>query len=86
MQYFTRSDFVKNSISQIVGKTIESVVIASRFRSNPSIQVFLIFSDGTQFEFYGADFSCAGDLDEGGVKEAIEYAEKFDTDIMKVFP
>jgi hypothetical protein len=38
-------------LSQIIGKTIDAVVVKESQRT-PQFQVFLVFSDNTHFEFY----------------------------------
>lgn len=68
---------MKSGISEIVGKTIKGVVVNTRNRNTPREQVFLIFDDGTYFEFYGKEFSCAGGVDKGGAGEALRYARIF---------
>ena len=53
---------MKDGLKYIVGKTIAGVVVASSKRS-PYNQVFLIFPDGSRFEFYGDNFGCCAGLD-----------------------
>ena len=53
---------MKDGLKFIVGKTIAGVVVAKSKRS-PHIQVFLIFPDGSRFEFWGDEFSCCAGLD-----------------------
>src|SRR5258705_2490789 len=53
---------MKDGPAQIVGKTIAAVVLAANKRA-PEQQVFLVFSDGTSFEFWGSAFSCCAGLD-----------------------
>lgn len=65
---------MKGGLKEIIGKTITSVVVGSN-KTDPQNQVFLIFSDGTRFEFWGPQFSCAGGVDSGGVSEAIHHIE-----------
>lgn len=77
---------MKSGIGDIVGKTISDVVVASN-EKRPKQQVFLVFSDGTFFEIYGESFSCAADLDRGGLEDALEYAVKaMRGKIDKVYP
>lgn len=62
---------MKDGLKYLVGKRIAGVVVASSKRS-PQNQVFLVFTDGTRFEFYGADFSCCSGLDDArGIKDTI---------------
>ncbi len=76
---------MKDGLKYIIGKTITSVVFAEN-NSPPQNQVFLVFSDGTSFEFYGENFSCASGVDRGGVEEARGYAEKGGARIRAVYP
>ena len=78
---------MKEGLRQIVGKTISSVVVAKNENANPRNQVFLIFSDGTSFEFFGDSFNCASGLDyKSGVEEAKLYAEKGGAEISHIYP
>ena len=54
---------MKDGLKYLVGKRIAGVVVASSKRS-PQNQVFLVFEDGTRFEFYGESFSCCSGLDD----------------------
>jgi len=54
---------MKDGLKYLVGKCIAGVVVAASKRS-PRQQVFLIFRDGSRFEFYGENFSCCSDLDD----------------------
>ena len=63
---------MKNGLKDIIGKRIVSVVVADSAR-NPRQQVFLVFSDGTRFEFWGENFSCCSGLDQAaGIEEYVE--------------
>lgn len=42
----------KDGVEQFVGKTISSVVMTENENGSPRSQLFLIFSDGTSFEFW----------------------------------
>ena len=53
---------MKDGLKYIVGKTIAGVVVASS-KGSPRSQVFLIFPDGSRFEFHGENFSCCASLD-----------------------
>ena len=66
---------MKSAIADVVGKTISGVVVATNARS-PQQQLFLTFADGSYFEIWGANFSCAGGLDRGGPAAAIAYVLK----------
>jgi hypothetical protein len=54
---------MKDGLRHIVGKRIAAVVVADS-RRPPRQQVFLVFEDGTRFEFWGENFSCCSALDE----------------------
>ena len=54
---------MKPGLAHIIGKEIVAVVVAKVDHSRQ--QVFLVFSDGNRFEFYGPNFSCCSGLDEG---------------------
>lgn len=49
---------MKQGWKQIVGKTIDAVVVGKSTKS-PHRQVFLRFTDGTSLEIYGDAFTCA---------------------------
>ena len=53
---------MKDGLKHIVGKEIAAVVVAKADRA-PHQQVFLVFADGTRFEFWGDDFNCTAGLD-----------------------
>ena len=53
---------MKDGVKDIVGKRIAAVVVAESDRS-PRSQVFLIFADGSNFEFYGENLTCCAGLD-----------------------
>jgi hypothetical protein len=46
------SGLCKPEIAEIVGKRIAGVVVKENSNLSPPRQVFLIFDDGTNFEFY----------------------------------
>lgn len=75
---------MKAGIKDILGKTIASVIVANN-TNLPSHQVFLVFSDGTFFEFWGEQFSCAGGIRPGNAVRAAEYAESMGA-IVKIYP
>jgi hypothetical protein len=49
---------MKEGWKQIVGKTVEAVVVGKSTKA-PCRQVFLRFTDGTSLEIYGDSFTCA---------------------------
>ena len=76
---------MKDGLNEIVGKTISSVIVANNNRE-PYIQVFLMFTDDTQFEFYGSNFSCCGGVDQGGQARALSYIENAGASVVAVYP
>ena len=63
---------MKDGLQQILGKRIAAVVVASNDRA-PRQQVFLVFHDGTRFEFYGESFTCCGGVDKA--RDLEQYVE-----------
>jgi hypothetical protein len=66
-------------LRQLLGKTITGVV-ASETSGAPGTQLFLIFNDGTYFEFYsGANesFTCTSGTSFGGVLKVKDYISRF---------
>ena len=83
---------MRNAVKEILGKRIAGVVVKKREEKNPPYQVFLIFSDKTNIEFYidGNEIKTTSTLSEGGLKEVREYGgeesivfEVFDDSILK---
>jgi hypothetical protein len=66
---------VKDTVRLILGKHIKSVLINERDDSMLRQQMFLIFDDGTYFEFYG-HISAGPALASGGAEGALKYAQK----------
>jgi hypothetical protein len=65
---------MKDGVAHIVGKRIAGVVVA-RSPRGPKQQVFLVFDDGTRFEFWGENFSCCSGLDKAhGLVDYVEMA------------
>ncbi len=58
----------------IIGKTIAHVVVKKRL-DRPVGQVFLVFTDGTYYEFYstGDDITGTSAIDVGGLDEVRRY-------------
>lgn len=54
---------MKDGLKYLIGKRIRGVVVAASKR-HPKHQVFLVFQDGTRFEFWGENFSCCSGLDK----------------------
>ena len=55
---------MKDGLKYIVGKQIAAVIVAESNERWFRNQVFLVFSDGSRFEFYGEQFSCCAGLDD----------------------
>lgn len=75
---------MKDGLGYIIGKRIQAVLVAEG-ESDPRQQVFLVFEDGTTFEFWGQHFSCASGVTRGGVSEAIEYATKCSARVRDIY-
>ena len=62
---------MKDGVKYLVGKQIAAVVVA-RSKRPPHHQVFLVFADGTRFEFWGENFSCCSGLDRAdGIEDYV---------------
>ena len=73
---------MKDGLRHIVGKRVAAVVVAESDRT-PKNQVFLVFSDGSRFELYGADFTCCTGLDRANDIE--RYVESGNGRITRVY-
>jgi hypothetical protein len=73
---------IKSAISGIIGKTIIGVVV-TRNDCEPENQLFIVFSDGTQYEIWG-EFSTGGGLARGGMDEAERYARSFGGEVTHI--
>jgi hypothetical protein len=62
---------MKSQIREILGKKISGVVVKEG-EDEPKTQIFLLFSDGTHYEFYGIIHGTGG-VDRGGIKEVRQY-------------
>ena len=83
---------MRNALKEILGKRIAGVVAKKREEINPPYQIFLIFSDRTNIEFYidGNEIKTTSTLSEGSLKEVREYGgeesivfDAFDDSILK---
>jgi hypothetical protein len=77
---------MKDGINEIIGKKIRGVVVSRNERREPENQVFIVFDDGTYFEFYGSRFTCNGGVDRGDAEVAINYARHFGAEITQIYP
>ena len=73
---------MKAGLKDIVGKEIAAVVVA-KVEHDGRQQVFLLFSDGSRFEFYGRDFSCCSGLDEAD--RVLKYVENCGGKVERVY-
>ena len=73
---------MKDGLKFIVGKTMATVVVAQS-DTQPRHQVFLVFTDGSNFELYGDNFTCCGDLDR--TRDIARYVESAKGRITKVY-
>ena len=69
---------VRLEVADILGKTITGVVFkaAPKITTRPQAQLFLLFSDGTYYEFYATSspgISTTGGVDQGGLERVREY-------------
>jgi len=66
---------MKTAVKSIIGKTISGVLVKeSPDPTPPASQVFLVFDDGTYYEFFSNSKICgAGGIDEGGMQAAKDY-------------
>ncbi len=77
---------MKEGLKEIVGKTVSAVAVADNETQSPHHRVFLIFSDGTYFEFYGDQINCCSGVDSGDLSRACSEAEKCGATISAVYP
>lgn len=77
---------MKDGVREIVGKSVSGVIVAKNDQGEPHVQVFLTFSDGTYFEFWGENFSCAGGVMRGDKSAVATYLESLGAAITKTFP
>lgn len=77
---------MKRGLAEIMGRTIVGVVAAENSKSPPHRQVFLVFSDGTYFEFHGDSFTCNNGVNAGGITTATNYALNAGAKIMRSYP
>ena len=73
---------MKDGLKYIIGKRIAGVVVAASNR-DPRNQVFLVFDDGTRFEFWGPNFSCCSGLDKAA--DLVAYLESGNGEIRALY-
>ena len=78
---------VKDSLSDLIGKTIRGVVVAHNEDGHPRSRVFLVFTDGTAFEFWGEeeDISVASGPDHYDVDQLVEMLRRREKTEVRVF-
>jgi hypothetical protein len=76
--------FHSETLQEVIGKTIRSIVFRSGRDVNPGAQLFLVFEDGTYFELYGQEIDFVRSLSEGDATKAVDYARKFSSDVLVV--
>ncbi len=74
---------MKEGLKEIVGKRIAGVVLAESDH-DPSQQVFLVFSDGTTFEFHGRQFTCCAGLDQAAALAG--YIQSGGAQVKRIYP
>ena len=74
----------KDTLHEVIGKTIRSIVFRSGRDVNPEAQLFLVFEDGTYFELSGQEINFVRSLSEGDTTKAVEYASKFSPELLVV--
>lgn len=72
------------SLKEVLGKTIRSIVFRSGMDASPETQLFLIFEDDTYFEFYGQEIGFVRCLSEGDSAKAVAYGRKFSSKVFVV--
>ena len=65
---------MKESFGEIIGKTVECVIVSDRNSVGPLTQVYLLFTDGTSLELFG-DVQ-AGKLERGDQEAVLNYVRK----------
>lgn len=65
----------KMAIREIRGKTIKSVIVTEYNPHFPFNQVYLVFTDGTYYEFNGEVHS-SGSIHHGDTESTLHFAEQ----------
>lgn len=79
---------MKDGAKEILGKTIKGVVIATATGPDrPASRLFLVFADGTYFEFYSdTNIRPTGGVDPGGLDKVKAYIRKTDEIVFETYP
>jgi len=56
---------------QLIGKTIAHIILKEG--DSPASQLFLLFTDGTYYEFYGGPLTGASGIDRGTLEDVRRY-------------
>lgn len=67
---------------QLVGKTIAHIVLKTG--TNPEFQLFLLFTDGTYYEFFGSPLNGANGIDRGTFDEVRHYMSPPQENVVEV--
>ena len=78
---------VKDSLTDLIGKTINSVVVAHNEEGHPRSRIFLVFPDDTVFEFWAEeeDVEVAGSLVPYSVDQLIEMLKRRENTQVRTF-
>lgn len=77
---------MKEGIKEIIGKTIESVVVTSNHLKSPGKRLHLNFTNGTSLEIYGPDFTCCSGTTKDTIERQLNMAKGFDHEVKLVWP
>lgn len=67
---------------QLVGKTIAHIVLKTG--SSPESQLFLLFTDGTYYEFFGGPLNGANSIDRGTLDDVRRYMSPSQKNVVEV--
>ena len=78
---------IRESLNQLLGKTISSVVVSKNEMREPHSQLFLIFDDGTSFEIWvnQDDFCMASKTDDENLEKVLSLLEQRSENRITVF-
>jgi hypothetical protein len=64
----------EDALSELLGKTVAGLVLTANNENDPRSQLYLVFSDGTSFEFWAdSDYiSAAKGMDQYGMDRLID--------------
>jgi hypothetical protein len=74
----------KDTLHEVIGKTIRSLVFRSGRDVHPEAQLFLVIKNGTYFELYGQEINSGRSLSEGNTARASAYARKFGSEVLVI--